>query len=196
MSVTSNSSEEITGLLVAWGDGDQAALDKLTPLVYTELKRVARRYLHRRHKEQTLQTSDLVNEAYIRLIDVDGVKWQSRAHFFAVSAQMMRRILVDAARGRYSQKRGGDATRVTFDEELNVAASKGDTDLIKLDDALKTLAKMNERHSQIVELRFFGGLSEKEVAAVLKVSERTIRREWGLARAWLYREVSGTSTDA
>jgi RNA polymerase sigma factor (TIGR02999 family) len=190
--VNGNSPEEITGLLLAWGDGDHHALDRLMPLVHAELQRVAHRYLRRRQKEQTLQTSDLVNEAYIRLIDASRVKWQSRAHFFAVAAQLMRRILVDAARERHSKKRGGDATRVTFDEELNIAAGQT-TDLVKLDDALKTLATLNPRHSLIVELRFFGGLREEEVAEVLNISERTVRREWSLARAWLYREVSGIS---
>ena len=182
------SREEITGLLRAWSDGDQAALDKLTPLVYAELHRWAKRYMGREHAGHTLQTSDLVNEAYLRLINAHGVRWENRAHFFAVSAQIMRRILVDFARARQNLKRGGGARQVTLDERLVVSPESG-ADLVALDEALGRLAVLNQRQSQVVELRYFGGLNEEEVAEVLKVSPRTVRHDWSLARAWLYREL-------
>jgi RNA polymerase sigma factor (TIGR02999 family) len=181
--------EEITHLLLAWGSGDQLALEKLMPLVYEELRRLARHYMKHQPAGHTLQTTALVNEAYLRLIDSSRVQWASRAHFFAISAQLMRRILVDFARARTNQKRGGGARQLSLDQALEVSAERG-PDLIALDDALTTLATMNPRQCQIVELRYFGGLSEEETAEALKVSERTVRRDWSLARAWLYRELS------
>src|SRR5437870_1630186 len=183
------SREEVTGLLQAWSGGDQAALEKLMPLVYAELHRLAKRYMGHEHARHTLQTSALVNEAYLRLVDTRGVRWQNRAHFFAVSAQIMRRILVDFARARQNLKRGGGARRVSLDEALIVSPECG-TNLIELDEALTRLAILNPRQSRVVELRYFGGLSEDEVAEALKVSSRTVRHDWSLARVWLYRELS------
>lgn len=183
--------QDITRLLVAWGQGDQTALERLMPLVYDELRRLAKRHMNRQPPGHTLQTTALVNEAYLRLIDANQVRWQNRAHFFAVSAQLMRRILVDFARSRKSLKRGAEARQVTLDDSLEVSPERG-ADLVALDDALNTLAAMNPRQSQIVELRYFGGLSEEEIAEALKISTRTVRRDWSLARAWLYRELSQT----
>ncbi len=188
------SSLEITQLLLAWGRGDQNALERLMPLVYEELRRLARRHMNRQRPGHTLQTTALVNEAYLRLIDASQVQWQDRAHFYAVSAQLMRRILVDFARAKGNLKRGGGARRIALDEAPEVAIDRG-ADLTALDDALKTLATMNSRQSKIVELRYFGGLSEEEVAEVLEISPRTVRRDWSLARAWLYRELSRGETD-
>ena len=188
------SQKQITELLVAWGNGDQIALEKLTPLVYNELHRLARRYMGREGPGHTLQTSALVNEAYIRLIDWKNIRWQNRAHFFAVSAQLMRRILVDFARSRNYAKRGGTAHNVSLDETMLVSREK-DADLVALDDALDSLARLNERQSRVVELRFFGGLELQEIAEVLNVSVGTVRRDWSLARAWLHRELSRTETD-
>lgn len=182
------SPKEITKLLVAWGDGDQSALADLTPLVYEELHRLAHNYMGRECAGHTLQTSALVNEAYLRLIDWKNVRWQSRAHFFAVSAQLMRRILVDFARSRGYQKRGGGMRVVPLDDAIIVSENKG-PDLVALDEALCALAKLDARQSQIVELRFFGGLTIEETAEVLKVSEGTVRRDWSLARSWLHREL-------
>lgn len=187
--MTQASSENVTGLLLAWSDGDQAALEKLIPLVYAELHRLARRYMRGENAGHTLQTSALVNEAYLRLIDAHRVRWQNRSHFFAVSAQLMRRILVDFARARQSLKRGGRARQVSLDESLVVSRERG-ADLLALDEALERLGALNARQSQVVELRYFGGLNEEEVAEVLKVSSRTVRHDWNLARAWLYRELS------
>lgn len=186
--------EGVTGLLLAWSDGDQSALERLMPLVYAELHRLAKRYMGREHAGHTLQTSALVNEAYLRLIDAQGVRWQNRAHFFAVSAQIMRRILVDFARARQNVKRGGGAKQVTLDEGLVLSPERG-ADLLALDEALERLATLNTRQSQVVELRYFGGLNEEEVAEVLKVSSRTVRTDWSLARAWLYRELSSGGRD-
>ena len=186
--------EEVTGLLLAWSGGDQAALEKLMPLVYAELHRLARRYMGGEHAGHTLQTSALVNEAYLRLIDAHGVRWQNRAHFFAVSAQIMRRILVDFARAKQNLKRGGGARQVTLDEALVVTPESG-ADLLALDEALEKLAVLNPRQAQVVELRYFGGLNEEEQAEVLKVSPRTVRSDWSLARAWLYRELSSGGDD-
>src|SRR6266436_9030203 len=188
------SREEVTGLLQAWSDGDQAALDKLMPLVYAELHRLAKRYMRREHAGHTLQTSALVNEAYLRLIDARIVRWQNRTHFFAVSAQIMRRILVDFARAKQNLKRGGGAQQVTLDEGLVISPESG-ADLLALDEALERLALLNERQSRVVELRYFGGLNEDEVAEALKVSARTVRSDWSLARAWLYRELSRGGND-
>ena len=176
-------------MLQAWSDGDQAALEKLMPLVYAELHRLARRYMRREHAGHTLQTSALVNEAYLHLIDARGVRWQNRTHFFAVSAQIMRRILVDFARARQNLKRGGGALQVSLDQGMVVSAERG-ADLLALHEALERLSALNARQSQVVELRYFGGLNENEVADVLKVSARTVRHDWSLARSWLYRELN------
>ena len=187
--MTTTPSHEITQLLLAWSDGDETALTQLAPLVEAELRRLAQRYLSHERSGHTLQTTALVNEAYLRLIDWKNVHWQNRAHFFAVSAQLMRRILVDHARHRKYRKRGGDAIRVSLTEAVNVVQERS-ADVLALDEALQSLATLDPRKSQIVELRFFGGLSVEETAEVLKVSPRTVMREWGLAQAWLYRELS------
>jgi RNA polymerase sigma factor (TIGR02999 family) len=186
MAVTSP--QEITQLLVAWSQGDEAALEKLTPLVYQELHRLAHRYLGRERTGHTLQTTALVHEAYLRLLDRQQLEWQNRAHFFAISAQLMRRILVDFARARRYRKRGGDAQQITFDEAAVVAPERS-ADFIALDDALNSLAKLDQRQAQVVELRFFGGLTIEETAEVLKVAPITVRRDWSLAQTWLLREL-------
>lgn len=178
----------VTKLLLAWGGGDDAALRELLPLVHEELHRLARRYMYGERAGHTLQTTALVNEAYLRLIDSRRVCWQNRAHFFAISAQLMRRILVDFARSRRYQKRGGEAQKVTFDEALIMSPPRG-RDVILLDDALNALAATDARKSRVVELRFFGGLSAEETAEVLKVSPDTVLRDWRLAKAWLAREM-------
>ncbi|HKY04067.1 MAG TPA: sigma-70 family RNA polymerase sigma factor [Blastocatellia bacterium] len=192
--MATTSSREVTRLLVAWGDGDRAALDKLIPLVYEELRRLANRYMRREKPGHTLQTSALVNEAYLRLIDQRDVRWQNRAHFFAVSAQLMRRILVDHARGHARVKRGGGAVRVSLDEAAVVSQQKAE-EIVALDDALTLLAEFDPRKSRLVELRFFGGLSAEETAEVLAVSTRTVEREWRLVKAWLRRELNRGSND-
>jgi RNA polymerase sigma factor (TIGR02999 family) len=179
----------VTQLLIAWGDGDAAARDELMPLVYEELRRLAHRYMGRERRDHTLQTSGLVNEAYLRLIDQSQAHWQNRAHFFGIAAQMMRRILVDYARSRGYAKRGGDARHVALDEAAIVSDERA-ADVVALDDALRALAEMDARKSQIVELRFFGGLSIEETAAVLAVSPGTVMRDWTLAKAWLRREIT------
>lgn len=189
------SSQEITLLLRAWNDGDGAALEALTPLVYQELHRLAHRHLARERADVSLQTSALVNEAYLRLVDARAVNWQNRAHFFGVSARLMRQILVDFARQRGSLKRGGEVSVVGLEDTPNQGfdiAEARSADLVALDDALNVLSTLNERQSQIVELRFFGGLTEEEIAEVLHVSERTVRSDWRMARAWLQRELSRT----
>jgi RNA polymerase sigma-70 factor (ECF subfamily) len=183
-------SQQITSLLLAWGQGDQAALDALMPLVYGELRKVAARHLRGQRAGHTLQTTALVNEAYLRLIDASQVKWQDRAHFFAVAAHFMRRILVDFARSRNYQKRGGGAQQVSLAEALAIEPERG-ADLLALDEALTRLQALNERQAQVVELRYFGGLSEEESAEALKVSVRTVRRDWNFARVWLHRELTG-----
>ena len=180
---------EISRLLRAWGEGDRAALDQLTPLVYTELHEIAHRYMRRQHPGQTLQTSALVNEAYLRLVDVAGVRWEDRTHFFAVSAQIMRRILVDSARARLADKRGGRVEHVSLDESLD-ASPQGSEDLIALDDALNALEEMDARKARVVELRFFAGLSVEETADALRISVPSVKRDWKLAKAWLTRELS------
>ena len=185
--------DDISALLRAWSDGDQSALDRLTPIVYDELHRLARRYMKRERPGHSLQTAALVNEAYMRLVDYERMQWQNRAHFFAVSAQLMRRILVDHAR-RHNLKRGGDVQHVSL-EEAAVVGGGGDTDLVVLDDAMNALARIDPRKVQVVEMRFFGGLSVEETAEVLKVSTVTVKREWRAAKAWLYRELAGGSTD-
>ncbi len=188
--------QQITQLLLAWGNGDERALEELMPLVYDELRKVAARHLRRLRPGHTLQTTALVNEAYLRLIDASQVRWQNRAHFFAVSAQLMRRILVDFARQRQNLKRGGGAQQVSLDEALLIAPERGG-DLIALDEALNRLAALNARQAQVVELRYFGGLTEEEMAEAMNVSLRTVQRDWNLARLWLYRELqSGGANDA
>jgi RNA polymerase sigma-70 factor, ECF subfamily len=187
--MTMHSSPGITQLLLAWGEGDQAALEQLTPLVYGELHRLAKGYLHGERPGHLLQATALVNEAYLRLIDWKQVRWQNRAHFFGVSAQLMRRILVDFARAQQQDKRGGATRQVSFDEAALVSAERT-AEFIALDESLEQLAALDPRRSRLVELRFFGGLSEEETAEVLQVSLRTVQREWSLARAWLYRELS------
>jgi len=187
--MTIQSPQEITSLLVAWSDGDATALEKLVPRVERELHRLAQRYLRQERTDHTLQATALVNEAYLRLIDWKNVRWQNRAHFIGVSAHLMRRILVDYARRKRYLKRGGNAIKVSLDV-AGPLASERSLDLIALDEALNTLAALDGRKSQIVELRFFGGLSEEETAEVLKISPRTVRRGWSLAQAWLNRELS------
>ncbi|MCW5978905.1 MAG: sigma-70 family RNA polymerase sigma factor [Bryobacteraceae bacterium] len=179
----------LTQLLVAWSNGDKAALDQLAPLVEAELRRLARVYLGRESPGHTLQPTALVNEAYLRLIQWRSVEWKDRAHFFAVAAKMMRRILVNHAVGRGRRKRGGSAVLIALDQAPEAGTDRSD-DIIALDEALTKLASFDERKSQIVELRFFGGLSEDETAEVLQSSVRTIQREWSLARAWLFRELN------
>src|ERR1700680_142402 len=190
--VTPGGSAEVTRLLRAWGGGDQAALDQLAPLVYGELRRLARAHMHRESPGHTPQTTALVNEAYLRLIDVTNVAWQDRTHFFAVSAQMMRRILVDAARARVSARRGGRSPRINLDESIDAAPVRG-RELIALDDSLNALAQMDPRKARVVELRFFGGLSVEETAEVLKISPQSVMRDWKLAKAWLGREMGAKS---
>jgi RNA polymerase sigma-70 factor (ECF subfamily) len=181
-------SQEITQLLLAWTQGDRQALNRLMPLVHGELHRLAHRYMAGERPGHPLQTSALVNEAYLRLIDTSRVRWQNRAHFFAVSAQLMRRILVDVARGRAKLKRGGGAIQVSLDHAMGMSREPG-PDVIALDDALTMLAAFDQRKSQVVELRFFGGLSVDETAEVLGVSAMTVMRDWALAKAWLLREL-------
>lgn len=178
----------MTTLLLAWGQGDESALERLIPLVERELHRIARRCMAGERVGHSLQATALVNEAYLRLIDAQHVKWQDRAHFLAMSARLMRRILVDWARSKQYQKRGGGALRVTFDDGLPVADERGQ-DLVALDEALQALAKFDERKSKVIELRFFGGLSVEETAEALKVSVDTVMRDWKLGKAWLLREM-------
>ena len=185
----SPTSQQITQLLQAWGQGEETALNRLLPIVNQELRRLARRYMFGEHPGHTLQTTALVNEAYLRLVNAREVNWQNRAHFFALSAQLMRRILVDSARARRGQKRGGENPKVTLDEGLVGPREKGE-DLVALDDALKTFAQVDARKSRMVELRFFGGLSVEETAEVLKVHPNTVLRDWRLAKMWLKREMS------
>jgi len=179
-----------TALLLAWGRGETDAFDRLVPLVHDELRRLARRYMGRERPGHTLQATALVNEAYLRLIEVKQVRWQNRAHFFAMSARVMRRILVDSARARGNNKRGGGIRRVSFDEELMTLPEAG-SDLVALDDALSALEVVLPRKSQVVELRYFGGLSIEETAEALQVSPDTVKRDWRFAKLWLLRELRG-----
>lgn len=179
----------VTKLLLAWREGDAAALARLTPLVHAELQRIARRCMRGQAPHHSLQATALVNEAYVRLVDVQQMNWQNRAHFLAMAARLMRRVLVDSARARGYQKRGGGAVRVSFSESLAVIDTKG-VDVIGLDDALQALSELDERQSRVVELRFFGGLSVAETAAVLGISGETVMRDWKVARAWLMREMN------
>ena len=186
--MAAESIQEVTGLLQKWSDGDLEALEKLTPVIYAELHKIARRYMSRERDGHTLQTTELVNEAYMRLIDWKSAKWENRAHFFGVSAQLMRRILVDFARKRPKLK-DAKVQHVSLEEAFIVSSEK-DEDLVALDEALTELARFDERKSQIVEMKFFGGLSVEEIAEVLKVAPITVMREWQKAKAWLYRELS------
>ena len=184
---------EVSGLLRAWSDGDRNALDKLTPIVYDELHRLARSYMKRERTGHSLQTSALVNEAYMRLVDYKNMQWQNRSHFFAVSAQLMRRILVDHAR-RHNLKRGRGVQLVSLDETAEVGGERA-ADLVALDSAMDALERIDRRKVQVVEMRFFGGLSVEETAAVLNVSAVTVMRDWSTAKAWLYRELAGETAD-
>jgi RNA polymerase sigma factor (TIGR02999 family) len=181
-------SGEVTGLLRAWSSGDEAALERLTAAIYVELRQMARRYMKNERLGNTLQTTALINEVYLRLVDVQSVDWQHRAQFFAISAQMMRRILVDAARARRSGKRGGDAVKVNVDDTA-VFSPEPDDSVLALHEALEAFAASAPRQAKVVELRYFGGLNEQETAEVLKISERTVRRDWDFARSWLMREL-------
>lgn len=185
----SNPTHEVTGLLIDWNNGQQEALERLMPLVYGELRRIAGRYLRKERQDHTLQTTALVHEAYIRLIDQNQANWQNRAQFFGVAAQMMRRILVDHARGHAADKRGGGVAKLSLDEAIEIAEQR-EVDLIALDDALTQLAQLDEQQCRVVELRFFGGLTVEEVAEVMKLSPATIKREWSMAKAWLHRELT------
>ena len=185
-------SHEVTQLLMAWNDGDQSALERLIPLVHAELHRIARRYMRNERAGHTLQTSALINEAYMRLIDAQQVHWQNRAHFFGIAAQLMRRVLVDFARSRGYKKRGGGALQVSLDETMVITKERGE-DLVALDEALSGLSELDERKGRVVEMRFFGGLSEKEIAEALAVSPETVRRDWRLAKSWLRRRLSETT---
>jgi RNA polymerase sigma factor (TIGR02999 family) len=192
--MTTASPEEITRLLVDWSHGDASALDRLVPLVYSELHRLAQRYMRGERPDHPLQTTALVNEAYLRLVGWKEVEWKNRAHFLAVAAQIMRRILVDFARSRNYAKRGGGLRRVSLDDALLVTEA-ADPDLLDLDNALTRLAAVDPRKSRVVELRFFGGLNNEEIAEVLGTSPFTVIRDWNLARAWLLREMSRASND-
>ena len=192
-----SSPQAVTDWLIAWSQGDEAALDQLIPLVHEELRRLAKRYMRRERGQRaarTLQTTALVNEAYMRLIDAQRVQWRNRAHFFAIAARLMRRILVDYARAQNYAKRGGGLPRVALDDAPELAAERA-PDLVALDDALDALSRIDERKGRVVEMRFFGGLSVEETAEVLKVSPDTVMRDWRLAKAWLLRELSGGGND-
>jgi len=186
----STSAQSVTQLLVEWSHGDQDALERLTPLVYGELRRLARRHLSRERSDHTLQSTALVHEAYLRLIDQRSVQWQNRAHFFGVAAQLIRRILIDYARAKQAGKRGAGACLLSLDEALDSPAGGRPLDIVALDDALEQLAKIDPRQSRIVELRFFAGLTVEETAEVLNVSTPTVNREWAAAKAWLFRELN------
>lgn len=185
---------EVTSLLQAWSAGDEEALDKLAPLVYQELHRTAHRYMARENSGHTLQTTALVNEVYLRLVNVRKVDWQGRAHFYAICARMMRRVLTDFARSRRYIKRGGDAIHLPFEETLFVGR-EAEPDIVDLDQALNVLGTMDQRKTQVVELRFFGGFSVEETAKVLEVSVETVHRDWKLAKVWLMRELSKEKSD-
>ncbi|MDQ5845517.1 MAG: sigma-70 family RNA polymerase sigma factor [Acidobacteriota bacterium] len=180
--------EDLTGLLIEWREGDPSALEKLTPLVYDELRRIAHRYMQRERNGHTLQTTALVNEAYLRLAGQQKIQWQSRAHFFAVSAQVMRHILIDHARRRHYAKRGGEASQVQLEDTAAMSQQRA-AELVALDDALDELANLDPRKARVVELRYFGGLSLEETAEVLEISVMTVRRDWRAAKAWLFRRM-------
>ena len=189
MTIPEPTQHEVTELLVAWSEGNEAALERLLPVVYEELRRLARRHMRREHAGHTLQTTALVHEAYLRLVNQRDVRWQNRAHFFAAAAQLMRRILIDHARGRHRLRRGGGAQKVSLAEAADLF-QKPAIDLLVLDEALKNLAEVDERQGRIVELRFFGGLSVEETAEVLKISPSTVRKDWTFAKAFLHRAMS------
>lgn len=182
------SPNQISQLLINWGNGDTAALDELMPMVYNELRRLAGRYLRRERSDHTLQPTALVHEAYLRLVEQRGVRWQNRAHFFGVAAQMMRRILVDHARARRRTKRGGSWQKLSLEDVIGLSQERR-VDLIALDDALTSLAEIDPRKSRVVEIRYFGGLSVEETAEVLGVSTKTVMRDWNMAKAWIYHEL-------
>lgn len=188
------SPHELTQLLIDWSNGSQDAVEKLFPLVYEELRRLAHRYMRRERPGHTLQTTAVVHEAYLRLIDQKQVQWQNRAHFFAIAAHMMRRILITHAQNHRYAKRGGGALKISLDEAAILSQARAG-ELIALDEALKRLAAIDVRRSQVVELRFFGGLGNPEVAEVLKISPNTVTRDWNVAKAWLYREISNGQQD-
>ena len=188
------SPHQVSKLLLAWSEGEEGAYEQLIPLVYEELHRLASRYMRKERSGHTLQTSALVNEAYLRLVGAKEVRWQNRAHFFAVSARMMRRILVDFARARQELKRGGNAQQVSLDEALLISP-ESNTDVLALDEALTRLFTLHQRQAEVVEMRYFGGLTEEEIAEVLKVSLRTVQQDWRLARLWLYRELRSGQED-
>lgn len=183
---------EVTNLLLRWGEGDRQAFDALAPLVYDELRRLAGRYLRRERSDHTLQSTALVHEAYLRLVDQRNVRWQNRAQFFGLAAELIRRILVDHARARQAAKRGGAVYKLTLDEALDASAPR-DLDLVRLDDAMKALAELDSQQARVVELRFFAGLTIEETAEVLGISPATVKRDWLVAKAWLRRELSGRS---
>jgi RNA polymerase sigma-70 factor (ECF subfamily) len=187
--MTTLSPQDVTELLLEWRQGDSAALDKLTPLVYDELRRIAHRYMQQERDGHTLQTTALVNEAYVRLVGQQRIEWQNRAHFFGVTAQVMRRVLIDHARRRGYTKRGGEAQQVPLEDAAVMSHGRA-AELVALDEALEELAKLDPRKSRVVELRYFGGLSIEETAEVLKVSPMTVRRDWRAAKAWLYRALT------
>jgi RNA polymerase sigma factor (TIGR02999 family) len=190
ISMTESYPRDVTVLLQAWRHGEEGALDKLMTLIYGELRQIAHKFMVREHPGHTLQTTAIVNEAYLRLIDASQIEWKDRAHFFAVSANVMRRVLVDFARSRGRKKRGGDIRKVEIDEAILNLPNR-EADLVALDDALDALAEIDKRKAKVIELRFFGGLSMEETAAVLSVSPDTVRRDWRLARVWLCREMKG-----
>lgn len=189
LELNSNQAADVTKLLLAWNKGDQGALDLLMPIVYDELRRLARRYMRSESPGHTLQATALVNDAYIRLVDQTRVNWQNRAQFFGVAAQTIRRVLVDHARARHRLKRGGDVLKVELDEGA-IATERAGTDIVALDDVLNRLANVDPRKCQIIELRFFGGLSIEETAEALNISPATVKREWAFARSWLYKEMT------
>lgn len=193
--IASAPQQHVTRMLIDWSNGDRDAPQRLMPLVYEELRQLARHYLQRERADHTLQATGLVHEAYLRLVDQSTTTWQNRAHFFGVAAQLMRRILVDYARQHRAEKRGGTWDKLVFAEAL-VSSKERSIDLIALDDALKDLARFDERQSRIVELRFFGGLTVEESAEALEISPRTVKREWRLAKAWLRREIMSGGSDA
>ena len=190
-----HSSPNVTELLHAWSGGDKAALDKLIPVVYDELRRQAARYLRGERPGHTLQTTGLVNEAYLRLVDQKNVRWQNRAHFYGIAAQLMRRILVDHARAKHRAKRGGADLRVSLDDAMAITKGR-DIDLVALDEALQRMAKIDPQQSRVVELRFFSGLNVKDTAEVLGISPATVKRDWAVAKAWLHRELSGDQSES
>ena len=187
--MTTPSSQNVTALLHEWGRGDRGALDRLMPVIYDELRHQAARYLRQERPGHTLQTTALIHEAYLRLVDQKNVSWQNRAHFFAIAAQLMRRILVDHARQRQAAKRGGAALRLTLDEAMALS-EEPDVNLVALDEALNRLAVIDPQQSRVVELRFFSGLSVEETAEALRISPRTVKRDWNVAKAWLRREIT------